>query len=321
LELWNTHMNAVCTAGHVFEYPLGASTFPKTTIVVQPPVLHIDTASYADIESFLEVVYRWKAVHQYKIVLLYGDEQMVDRIWKLRCGSPDLYWLLVYPGEFHFCFNLTHGIFRLFPNLLMDIATFMGRDKIKVDFLSRYFHKQEDFFLLVCEAIQRWLKSIANIPDKSPAEIMKDCEKNEKVSELLYFYYHFATFYIHLRQEIRRGNTSYVTFAWGYSWPLFHATNKNLYARLSLLAIYIDKFAHPIIKEVLQNRMANLKGVPGHCMGTDMVTEKVCKGDEVTGLWKESAREILFTEGTRFPPEQITFPRKLGCLEIRVCIY
>ena len=104
---------------------------------------------------------------------------------------------------------------------------------------------------------------------------MKACEKNQPVHELLYLYFHFGTFYIKLRQNIWRGYTSGLTHAWLYCWPLFHATKKNLYTRFSLLAVYIANFGHLIICEALDRRLANLREIPGHCIGTDMVTEKV----------------------------------------------
>src|SRR5690348_6989744 len=66
-------------------------------------------------------------------------------------------WFL-FLGEFHFCIHIVHGIYCLFSWLLLDMAAFLGWEKLKVDFLSKYFHKQEDFLLLVFESIHCWLE-------------------------------------------------------------------------------------------------------------------------------------------------------------------
>jgi hypothetical protein len=270
-------MKEACRHKHVFEYPTDAPEYPKSKIMVLHPMIGVDTTSYRDITYFLNKVFRWRKQHSYQIILLFGDEQFVDRVWKIRCLDPDnWYWVIPFPGEFHFCVHIVHGIYRLFSRLLMDMAAFMERDKLKVDFLLKHFHKQEDFLLLVFESIHSWLEGVTRKPEgATPEDILKACEKNQPVHELLHLYFHFGTFYVYLRQNIRRGYTMEITAAWLYCWPLFHCTGKALYSRLSLLVAYISQFSHPVVRQQLEHRLANLKGVPGHCIGTDMVTEKV----------------------------------------------
>lgn len=278
LDKWFSHMKEVCAAGHVFEYPRNAPPYPKSKITVLPPIVDVDTTSYADILVFLNKAFVWRNTHKYAILLMFGDEQFVDRIWKVRCADPaNWYWLIPFPGEFHFCLHIVHAVYRLHPRLLMDIAAFMERDKVKVEFLSKHFHKQEDFLLLVFESIHHWFGTVANKPENfTVLQLLNACQRNKSVHELLYMFFYFGTFYINLRQNIRNGLTNAVSQAWLYAWPMFHSTRKSLYAQLCLLSSYITNFAHPAVREKLHSRLANLRGVPGHCIGTDMVTEKVC---------------------------------------------
>ena len=72
--------------------------------------------------------------------------------------------------------------------------------------------------------------------------------------------------------------------------PLFHVTNKFQYEKLCLIATYLQEFTHPAIREVLDKRLCNLTGIPGHFVGTDMVTEKVR-----SILWKIREQDSQFT--------------------------
>lgn len=270
-------MKEVCSTGHVFEYPKNGLNYPKSRLSVMPAILDVDTTSYKDVQYFLDQLSLWCDWQHYAITVVFGDEQLVDRIWKLRCANPeDLQWVIPFAGEFHFCLHIVHAIYRLHARLLKEIASFLGRTNIEVDFVSRYFHRQEDFLLLVFKGIHRWFEGIANKPvDVLVAGLLRACEKNKPVHQLLYLYFHMGTFYVHLRQEIRRGQVRDIGAAWLYCWPLFHSTNKTLYTRLSLITAYTLYYAHPVVKEALGQRLANLRGIPGHCIGTDMVTEKV----------------------------------------------
>ena len=90
----------------------------------------------------------------------------------------------------------------------------MNRDKLRMDFQMEYFYKQEDFLLLVWESIHKWFESvIGRLNNKTVLELLKTVEKNQPVHELLYFYFYFGTFYVKLRQNIRKGYTTGLTHA------------------------------------------------------------------------------------------------------------
>ena len=186
-------------------------------------------------------------------------------------------WVIPFPGEFHFLVHITHAMFHLFENILIPFANFLGREKITVDFLSKYWHKQEDFMEMVIEGIMKWLQQVKDLPsDISAAQVLSDLANNKTVYNLVYFVLQFGIFYWNLRQEIRKGNVEAVCYGWRYAWPLFHVTNKYHYEKLCLITTYCEHFTHPAIQECLQRRLCNLKGIPGHHIGTDMVTEKEC---------------------------------------------
>ena len=92
--------------------------------------------------------------------------------------------------------------------------------------------------------------------------------------EFLEFYLDGLLGYFDLRYSVRANDIYRVQEAWKNSWPLFHATNKRLYAKLSMMATYIYSHAHPAIKDVLNMRLVSLHGLPNHYIGPDCVTEK-----------------------------------------------
>ena len=158
-------------------------------------------------------------------------------------------------------------------SLLLPLAAFMGQqhDKITIDFLSKYWYKQEDFLLMVIEGIKKWILQLDGFPaaaaineQLSIEAILKQVEKNKTVFNLLYFYFQYGLFYwSNLRQETRRGNVAAVAeYAWQqYCWPLFHvAANKyQQYEKLCLISTCIQHFSHPAIKEAALNKRAALQ--------------------------------------------------------------
>src|SRR5689334_8053660 len=104
-------------------------------------------------------------------------------------------------------------------NMLLEFVNSISRTNITIDFQSCYWHKQEDFLLLVTEAILHWLWQLEGVPTTSTAQQLLTAVKNNKpVYQLLYFLFHFGLFYWKVRQEIRKGNVETVTFAWKYCW-------------------------------------------------------------------------------------------------------
>ena len=80
-------------------------------------------------------------------------------------------------------------------------------DKITIDFLSKYWYKQEDFLLMVIEGITKWILQLDGFPAAAINEqlsieaILKQVDKNKTVFNLLYFYFQYGLFYWNLRQE------------------------------------------------------------------------------------------------------------------------
>lgn len=261
---------------HLFHYPTGAPPVSKTLFNIEKPLLHVDTNSYKDVEAFLLTIF-CKMEQQHRLAIIFGDEQLVSLIWSCITEDPDEYmWVLPFPGEFHLTLHICHGIFRLFANLVNIVANLTSRQNITIDFQSCYWNRQEDFLLLMIEGTLKWLLQLRDFPKQATVgEIMTAARANPSFHYLAYFLFQYGIFYWNLRQEIRKGNVETVTYAWKYCWPLFHATNKNHYTKLCMIATYIKEFSHDAIKEVLDNRLCNLKGISGHCIGTDMLTEKV----------------------------------------------
>jgi hypothetical protein len=61
---------------------------------------------------------------------------------------------------------------------------------------------------------------------------------------------------------------------WATTWPMFAATNKRSYARLSLYVQHVLTHVHDSIKVVLNKRLMSMHGQSNHHFAPDMMTEK-----------------------------------------------
>lgn len=263
---------------HLIHYPKSQiNEVEKTLFYTYPPLLNTNTNSTDDVSHMLDVLHMRLIQNGKSAMLLYADEQLLKNVWSLKCGNPDNYrWIVPFPGEFHFLYHVTHAIFRLFSPFLLSVANLISRSNITEDFLSSYWYKQEDFLILVIEAIHQWLLKLRGIEkDNINFDILEIVKNNEIVYYVLYFYWHFGLFYWNLRQSIRKGVISDVKHAWKYAWPLFSATNKTNYTKLSLIATYLDNFTCNSIKILLDNRLCNITGMYGRGIPPDLLTEKV----------------------------------------------
>jgi hypothetical protein len=224
---WNSAREFSGTSS-LFQYPSAFGPVAKTRLEVLDPLVGADTNNHSDVESFLNKVYAKISALNVRMALVYGDEQTVSLIWGQIIEYPNEHmWIIPFPGEFHFVVHITHGIFRLFGAVLLPFANFLGRDKITVNFLSKYWHKQEDFLVMFIEGVLKWFQQVRGVSDRLTAEqILNGVANNKSTCCLLDFLFHHGLFYWNLRQQIRMGDVHAVKYAWKYSWPLFHATIK-----------------------------------------------------------------------------------------------
>src|SRR5436189_5385158 len=116
---------------------------------------------------------------------------MVAVIWSLKQQEPDEFArILPFPGEFHFLMHITHGLYRLFGAMLLTLAKLLNRSKIQVDFHSAYWHKQEDFLLIVIHGILQLSLQVTNKPANLTAvETLQEVQYNDTTSYVLHFLY------------------------------------------------------------------------------------------------------------------------------------
>lgn len=134
---------------------------------------------------------------------------------------------------------------------------------------------------MVTEGVWKWLFQLNGIPENwSVSQLLDAVSRSLPGKYILHFLFKYGLFYWMIRQQIRLSNENAITFAWLQAWPLFHATNKHQYAKMCLIATYIRHFTHPSIQSVLSSRLCSLKGIPGHDIGPNMLTEKVSNSRE-----------------------------------------
>jgi hypothetical protein len=262
----------------LLDHPIGGEPCPRSQTEVMPPIIDVNTAAAKDMEYVAHVIHNlYISKKKYKGLVVFGDEQVVGRFWEFKMASPsDWAWLTPFPGEFHLLIHVCHGIYRLFPDLLLKVANFMNRDKIKMDFQSAYWQKQEDFLLLVVEAGLKWYYSLRGVDASWSVEtILEKARKNYPIFTFLNFLFKFGLHYWGLRQAVRANDIHTVDAYWAYWLPLFICTNKNNYSKVCLQAMIVTKFAGKAVKQVLNQRLLNIKGLVGHYIAPDMACEKV----------------------------------------------
>ena len=209
----------------LFKYPAAEVSMPveKTKIEIKCPLIGKDTNNSRDIQIFLDLLnskVRTFDEGNVACIIINGDEQRVSMIWNEKCQDlNNNMWMIPFPGEFHFLVHITlAAMYRLFAKVLIPFTSFMKRDKITDDFLSKYWHKQEDFLMMMIEGIAKWLEQVIAFPAGTTAQQLLDgVENNKTIYNVLYFFFHFSVFYWNLRQEIHKGNVNAVSYAWIYS--------------------------------------------------------------------------------------------------------
>jgi hypothetical protein len=129
---------------------------------------------------------------------------------------------------------------------------------------------------MVVEAGLKWCFTLKGFDENwTVDEILEKSRVNAPIHHLLTFLFKFGIHYWSLRQAIRGNNIPLVDSYWSYWLPLFMCTNKNNYSKVCLQAMIVLKFGGKAIKQVLSQRLLNVKGLVGHYIAPDMACEKV----------------------------------------------
>jgi hypothetical protein len=190
-DMWlNSSWRHVTT---IKEQNLPLSAYPHTNEHVEPPHIEIhkplhrvSTASYAHVEKLLEYIYNKKIKEQqYKLVILFCDEQLFARVWELLAKMGNIWGdILPFPGDLHFKMHVCLGIMRIGQEYLLPLANHFGYKYIKVDFALKAWHQHDDFLLMVADGAVEWLQRL--LPEKrkdgSFSDIIASVSHNEHIS-------------------------------------------------------------------------------------------------------------------------------------------
>ena len=160
-------------------------------ILFHEPLTNIGTASYEDMRTYLDWVWRKFLISgEFSLVVLFGDEQFVSRVWKLLSDRPTMWGnIMPFPGELHFEIHFCHAVFRLGgENYLMPLAEEMGYGYLYVNFTMKQWTHHDRFLLIVADCVTSWLCEILarSMKGIELADLRKLIKKNQNVSDLLF---------------------------------------------------------------------------------------------------------------------------------------
>ena len=263
---WQHAVETITDDRHLHAYPnVNPPLVTPPNIHVHTPLHNVSTQSYKDIKVLLEWILHNKIrIDKYLLVVLFGDEQLICRIWHLL-GIQGNIWgdLIPFPGDLHFKMHCALGIMRVGEDYLIPLAKELGYASInKKDFKLEDWSQHDSFLMVVGEAAVVWLHNL--LPNKMKQlpfdEIMSKISTNKHVSFLygvvvvnIFDSYHATSFvtligllctYAELRYAVRENNIQRVDKIWRAFLPVFRATNKTHYAFLSIYTRFVVKHAH-----------------------------------------------------------------------------
>jgi hypothetical protein len=147
----------------LWDRPPDAPFVQAACIYIRDPDVNLKTSAYRDMDIHVRKIMMDLVVHDsYPFVLLLGDEQYISRVWHLKLADPLTYHHLIpYPSEFHLCIHWTHALYRLGgESWMLPIAEHLAFKNISIDFVSKYWDKQEDFLLIFTQGVLEWLWAI-----------------------------------------------------------------------------------------------------------------------------------------------------------------
>ena len=122
----------------------------------------------------------------HSLVVLFGDEQLVIRIWHLLVANWGMYGDIVpFPGDLHMRMHLCHGILRIGgAEYILPIAEQIGHKYIEVEFQLKNWSKQDDFLFLFADAGMTWLMKTLpkHLQDISLTDLLARIQNNPSVS-------------------------------------------------------------------------------------------------------------------------------------------
>lgn len=183
-----THTKTIKNANLPFsEYPQTTHRVATPNIEIHQPLHDVDTATYAHVEKLLDWIWE-NLVHtqHYKLVMLFGDEQLVCRVWHLLEIRGEIWGeILPFPGELHFLMHFCLGLMRIGgDDYLLPLANYLGYTYAKKDFALRYWSQHDDLMMLLAEGMVSWLQSKlpANMQNATWAQVLKKVQPNQHIS-------------------------------------------------------------------------------------------------------------------------------------------
>lgn len=267
------------------------SNIRKSQYIILTPELNISTAKTDDIIYLLDDFYaKYIQTAQRKFCFISGDQQTYSHLWKLRKAEPDYYgWLIPLPGEWHWTWHITKGIFKIFgKTFLLPFSKVLLFKNLDLE--ANNWHYAEDILEIITMAIFLWLKKY--VPDvRDVVGFMHRCKRHKQLYEIIYLFVYYLVPYWITRSSIKYNMPDHLEL-WRYWIHLFIAANKYHYAIISLRHLWILKSLDPeVLASYFANRVYSSDGERGTGVALDAkleMTNKQVKHLNTAGFFEKS---------------------------------
>ena len=283
----------------------------RVRVVYEAPILDAGTAASREVAKFLRTVAR-KFIHLFRIdqlglkaaeiVMVVGDQQTYERMRTLKLHHPLQYsWLVILPGEFHFCMHALMALHKLWFSVFgaLAVAHLKCQRSIKADWTSIEACKYYDhFWQLMILSLALYLKEVVPAPVLSrPEHLRQQVGQNVAAAHAVRFLYEFGFPWLALRQAIRANNAHVIDVMWRVCYHWFAATNKYHYRILCVVVTCTTAALRPELLAVwVLMRTGSLSGHPGRNVAWDFFAErfnKVCKQTLGFNVTRERLKQYI----------------------------
>jgi hypothetical protein len=291
MQSWREFMSA---GDQMLRHPNVAKP-ERVRVVYESPILDAGTAAAREVAKFLATVSR-KFIHlshidqlglkAAEIVMVVGDQQTFERMRTLKLHHPHKYsWLVILPGEFHFCMHCLMALHKLWFAVFgaFAVAHLKCHRSIKKDWTSIEACKYYDhFWQLMVLSLALYLKEVVPAPLLNrPEQLRQRVGKHVAAAHAIRFLYEFGFPWLALRQAIRSNKAHVIDVMWRICYHWFAATNKYHYRILCVVVTCTVAALRPELLCVwVLMRTGSLSGHAGRNVAWDFFAErfnKLCK--------------------------------------------
>ena len=292
---WLTSISAI-KVGTLWDRPT-YQPFCATWMYYHPPMRDLLQSSYTDVEEELKRM-REHPMHRHsRWVFVGGDGLAITRINHSIARNPAKYLgtspaVIPVQGEHpHGTCHVLHMGWRPYwpllggdagnPKITGGLLGAIGHSECKKEWTVSAFNDYDHVSRILIQGIGEYFTHLEASPGcpslSAPDAVMAACSVNIDLEWLFHYLHDYGFLYWGMRTAVR-GNASHaIDLVWRECVSFMHTdeSHKTQYASMAIMRIFWAEALHPHLAYVYHaNRCLSLLGLPGSCVGWDMVIEK-----------------------------------------------